>query len=196
MTERTPLYLVLLAASVLVGLALLREPLFGPYLALGRTITESRAKVASLQAELRAAEQTRPELRRLGEWFGEPLAAGERPARAGVFYSRLETLAAGAGLAVESLQPRPDTVDGQGVVRFPVALNLLGDTRGLVALLSQLRASTQLVGVERITVRRRDDSARPLSMQAVLVSYGLVDRETRAKLKHAATKKAVAEAKR
>lgn len=190
MTERTPLYLAGLVVALCIGALLVGKPVLARYRTLGEELGTARAEAAELGKLLAATKDSRLAVAAMSDVWGAPLTAAERPRRASRFYGRLDRLATDAGLHVESLQPRPDTVDSQGLVRQPVTANLTGNLKSLVAFLAQVRASKQLVGIDRLDIRRRDDAAAPLAIQAILVQYGVADRDTRARLAHDAAKKA------
>ncbi|MBI5833019.1 MAG: hypothetical protein HZB16_12045 [Armatimonadetes bacterium] len=190
MSERTPLYLALLLASLVVGLILLREPLFGPYTRMADEIATLRAEADGLDKEIRERSGGRAELSDLLDAYGMPLEAGERSMAAAAFYSRLEGLASGCQLKVESVAPKPEVLTEDGLLKFGVTVNLAGDTQGVVAFLAQIQASANVVGIDRLTVRRRDAAERPLTMQVQLTSFGIADRATRRELAQAQAKKA------
>ena len=190
MSEKTPVYLALLIGSLVLGLVLLREPLFGPYQRMGDQIAELRNQADALDQELRERSGGRAELSSLLDAYGDPLEPGARSMAAASFYSRLETLATGCGLKVESVSPKPEVLTDDGLLRFGVSVNLPGDTQGMVAFLAQLQAATSVVGIDRLTVRRREGTEQPLTMQVQLTSYGIADRDTRRELAQAQAKKA------
>lgn len=190
MSERTPVYLALLVLSAVVGLVLLREPLFGPYQAMKGRLAELNEEADRLEREIRERRGGRQQLSALLDAYGEPLAADQRGMAAAAFYGRIEGLASGCGLKVESVSPKPETLTDEGLLRFGATVNLAGDTRAVVAFLAQIQASTRVIGIDRVTVRRRGEAERPLTMQVQLASYGIADRETRAELAKAQARKA------
>lgn len=190
MSERTPLYLALLVGSLLVGLVLLREPLFGPYQNMRTEIAELQAEADSLAKEIRERRGGQTELASLLDAYGEPLAPNARSLAAAAFYSRVEGLATGCQLQVESVSPKPEVLTDDGLLKFGATVNLAGDTASMVSFLAQLQASTRVVGVDRLVMRRRDASERPLTMQVHLTSYAVADQDTRRDLAQAQAKKA------
>ncbi len=184
MSDRTWLYAAGLVVALAMGGFLLQEPVFKPYHELATRTTADRAKVKELKADLARRQASRGEASEVLTEYGGPLSELDRHARATLFYRRVESMVTSSGLEVVSLQPKPEQMDATGVIRFPVVVSVTGDLKGVVSLLAQARATSGLIGVERLTVRRRDDEQKPLSFQAILVSYGVADRETRDKLAH------------
>jgi Tfp pilus assembly protein PilO len=188
MSDRAPALLVLALVAALGAAALLREPLLTPYREHVAAIARDRETVAGLErqiAERRAGHETQAEL---AESFGLPLAAGEPPRRAAELVGRLQSLAEGCGLKVDSVQPRIEAADGDGLVRFPVQLNLSGDTRALVAFLVQIQAAGEVLALDHCTVHRQEQAKQPLAISALLTSYGVLDNAGRAALAKAARK--------
>ncbi len=190
MTERTWVYFVLLAGALVVGGLLLREPVLGPYQELARQAEADRAKASELRAELRSRRNSTRAAASVLAWFGQPLSPDDRKVRATQVYRRVEAMVLSSGLHLDSIQPKPDSLDEQGLVRFPVTLSVSGEMGQVVALLAQARSTSGVIAVERLNLKRRDDPARPMAMQATLVAYGMADRATRTKLAKARSKSA------
>lgn len=188
MTDRTWVYIVLLVGVLPVAGWLLREPVLKPYREYAARAVEDREQAAELKAQLRRREQAGGEVAEVLAAYGQPLSPVGRKARATAFYRRVESLVLASGLQVQSLQPKPEQIDADGVVRFPVLASLTGEMSGLVSLLAQMQRTSGLIGVESLSLRRRDDAAQPLTVQVTMVSYGLVDQATRAELARAASK--------
>lgn len=185
MTDRTWIYFVFLVLSLAVGGWLLREPVLKPYQALATEAEANRDRARELKDEIQRRKAAEGELVDIGLRFGEPLAPAERPLRATRFYRVVESLVLGNGLTVDSIQPKPTELRENGLLRFPVVVTMTGDLTALVALLSEIRSTTALIEVERLTIQRREDESQPLGMQITLVAYGLADRETRRQLEAA-----------
>jgi Tfp pilus assembly protein PilO len=189
MTNKTWVYFALLGVSLVIGGLLLREPLLSPYRDLQTRIAADELRVKELQAEIAARQHSRDDAVRLSAAFGPALEPDRRAVRAAWFYSQIESNAAASGMELVSLQPRPAVVEETGLLRFPVAVSLQGDMAGLVGLLAQFRATTALVGIDRLVVQRRDDARKSLAVQATMAAYGLADPQTRAKLAAEAAKR-------
>lgn len=185
MSERTPLLLVLLVVALVGGGALLREPLFRPYAQMAVDLQSAREEADRLRAELQRRRSSTGEAAELQAVYGPPLDEAGRMALATSFYRRIEALALGSNLKVQSIQPRPEILSDEGIVKIPVQVAFEGDTQGLVAFLAQLASTTALVGAERLVVRRRDNAEHPLTVQVRLVAYGVADQATREHLKQA-----------
>jgi hypothetical protein len=165
---------------VLVGAAVvLCRPMWGEYRRLGDELRADRAKAVQLRDEIAAQRSAREEQAQLAQSFGPPLADRDREARAAAFRARLGQWAASCGLRVDGMQSRPDTVDANGVVRFPATVTLSGEDRGLVALLAQLRAARETLAIDGLTVRRGAAGGAALSIQLGVVSLALLDRGER-----------------
>ncbi len=182
MTTRTWLMLALLLLSLLVGVFLLREPVFSPYFERKEELETLREEVNQLRERL--AETKDAARSREVSWsgYGEPLDPAAQAARASDWTRRLEALTLGAGLEVVTVQPKREVIDEQGLIAFPITLTLAGDTGGLVRLLSQLQSLNGVVAVERLVVRRQSRGGQPLTIQATVTNYGVIDLERREQL--------------
>lgn len=188
LTERTWLYVVLLVIVLAISGALLREPVLRPYRAMADEIAVKQRRLDEIRTESRRRLSSQADMTDIAAMYGTPLDATSRPRRATLFYRRVESMVLGSGLTIETVQPKPAQVDERGVIRFPVSVSVEGDLAGVVRLLSQVSRTTALIGVEHLSIRRRDDPKAPVAAQALLVSYGLADRETRAELAKAGRK--------
>lgn len=186
MSERTPLYLAFLVVALIFGLLLLREPLFGPYVALGEQAEALETKVAALEAEADLRANDLPRARALAVTFGPPLEASQRSMAAAAFYTRITDLATASGLRVNNLTPAPEVLGEDGLVRLSATLNLTGPTRAVVAFLAQVQRAPRLTGLTRLTLRR-GETARgqaatdSLTVQATMQTLAPADRATRAR---------------
>jgi Tfp pilus assembly protein PilO len=188
-TDRTWGYIVLLIVAIGVGGWMVREPVLRPYAELAERAAEDRARTAELKVELARRQQSSGEVEAVLMAYGQPLSPTGRKARATAFYRRVESLVLSSGLQVQSLQPKPEQIDADGLLRFPIVVSLTGDMPGVVALLAQLRRTSGLIALENLALRRRDSADQPLTVQATLVSYAVADLETREELARAAAAK-------
>lgn len=188
MSDRTWLYAAALLGSLLVGGLLLQEPLLRPYREMATQIEADRAQIDTLNADLKRRNASRGEVGEMLAEYGAALDEPAREARQTRFYRRVESMVTSSGLEVVSLQPKPDQMDNDGIIRFPLVMSVTGDLKGVVAFLAQVRGTSGLIGLERVTVRRRDDDQKPLAFQAILVSYGVADQDTRERLTRAKDK--------
>lgn len=182
MTTRTWPMVLLLLVSIVVGLVLLREPLLKPYYARKAEVEALREDVGKLRSELletRAAAK-----RRTASWqgYGDPLDVSKQAQRSSDWTRRIETLAVGAGLEVVTVQPKRPRLDDLGVVGFPLTVSLAGDSAGLTRFLSQLQTMRGVVEIERLVVRRQTRGDEPLTVQASVVHYGVLDAARREEL--------------
>lgn len=182
MTQSSWIYGVGLAVALLFGGYVLQTTLGARYREMGDDITATRATLRELREQRQLSDELADEQRRLRDAFGEPLDEPGRQEHRTRFYSRIAELALDSGLAVVSVQPRPETVSEAGVVAFPVVVSLDGDMRGLISMLAQVRRTSALMEIERLVIRRRERAEVPLSVEATVVSYGYLDRETRERL--------------
>lgn len=189
MTDRTWGFIVLLLCTIPVAGWLLKEPLLKPYREYAVQIKTDQDAALDLKREIQRREQAGGEIAEVLSAYGQPLSPAGRKGRATAFYRRVEALVLSSGLDVQSLQPKPEQVDADGLIRFPLVASLNGDMTGLVAMLSQIRRTSGLIGVENMSIRRRDDEARPLTVQVTLVSYAVADQATRDDLAKAAAAK-------
>ncbi|NUQ01781.1 MAG: hypothetical protein HUU35_18200 [Armatimonadetes bacterium] len=188
MTDRTWRYFVLLFVCIVIGALLLREPVLRPYQELGEKIAADQTRLRELRGDLTRRREGGPVAAQVAALYGPALDAPERRGRATLFYRQIEALLVNSGLEVVSLQPKSEVIADNGVVSFPVVVNAEGSLESLVGLLSQIRATTALVVVERLNIRRRDDPRAPVAVQATLTAYGLADRATRDALARAKAK--------
>ncbi len=189
MTDRTWGFIALLLCTIPVAGWLLKDPLLKPYREYAVQAEEDRDKAAELRVEIKRREQVGGEVAEVLAAYGQPLSPAGRKGRATAFYRRVEALVLASGLEVQSLQPKPEQMDDGGLLRFPVYASLNGDMAGVVSLLSQIRRTSGLIAVEDLSLRRRDDATRPLTIQATLVSYAVADQATRDELVKAAAAK-------
>lgn len=187
-TDRTWVFVVLLLCTIPVAGWLLKEPLLKPYRDYAVHAKEDRDKAAELRQQIKRREQAGGEVAEVLAAYGQPLSPTGRKARATAFYRRVEALVLSSGLDVQSLQPKPEQVEADGLLRFPVYASLNGDMNGVVSLLAQLRRTSGLIGLENLSLRRRDDPTKPLTVQLTLVSYAVADQATRDELARAASK--------
>ena len=189
MTDRTWGYIVLLFLSIVVAGWMLREPVLGPYHRYAEEAAADRERSKELKLELARRQHSSTEVEDVLAAYGQPLSPTGRKARATAFYRRVESLVLSSGLEVQSLQPKPDQLSADGLLRFPIHCSLVGDMPGVVAMLAQLKRTTGLIEVEDLSLRRRDKADQPLTIQATLVSYAVADQATRAELEQAAAAK-------
>ncbi|MCC7491959.1 MAG: hypothetical protein IT204_06410 [Fimbriimonadaceae bacterium] len=182
MTERTWVYFALLAVSLVIGGVLLREPLLEPYRAMQAEALANQRKAGELKTELLARRAASSKQGNVLARFGEELDAAGRRRRATQVYRQVEAMVTASGLLLDSIQPKPDQLDGDGLLRFPVVLSARGTDAQVVALLGQIQSTTTLLVAERLTMQRRDDAQAPVAVQVTVVAYGVADRETRDRL--------------
>lgn len=182
MSERTPVLVFTLVLVMAAGLVLLREPVFQPYRQMADELQTTRDETRRLTDELAQRRTSGQDQVRVEVAYGTPLDDTARTLRATRFYGQIGALASGSGLKVQSLQPRAEVIGEDYVVKLPLQAQLEGDLNALVAFLAQLRASSALVGIERLVITRREREAQALSVQIRLVSYAIADYATRERL--------------
>jgi hypothetical protein len=139
------------------------------------------AKAARAQTHVRDLEATLDTLERRRSRF-EALApvlvgVGSPTAGAGALASLVSGAAQAAGVQLGSIQVRTDTASARTMKRVSIRANVVGDVRGITALLLAIEQGPALLAVRELSITQPDPAApddRPEALQMELVVEGLV----------------------
>lgn len=142
-------------------------------------ITAVRRNIATHEANIESKRVAMEKVAALAETYREAEAARGRiearikgtPVR---LFSYLEEIAKRQNLALGDMQDRGSDTVGEGISRSTVEVSFANiDLRSLTAFLNEIEKSQQLVKVEKLRVRGRDDNPQQLDAQVTVSTYSL-----------------------